>query len=309
MPGDGKAAVSIVNLSKVYGGSLKALDDVTIEVPQGSFFGLLGPNGAGKTTLISVMGGLTRPTAGSASVMGHDVVTDAMAARRSIGIVPQEIVFDPFFTTRQYLMQQSNYFGIYDNDGWVDELLDNMGLAEKADENTRKLSGGMKRRLMVAMAMVHRPDVVVLDEPTAGVDVSQRRSLWSFINSINESGVTVLLTTHYLDEAEENCERIVMLNEGRVLADERTEDLLSSGWHHNKCVYVRLADGAALPAGIRQHHTNTPDAQGRYHISIDDYSEVEEVAAALNGAGARIEEMQIASPDLEDVFVALTEKA
>ncbi len=300
-------AISVSNLTKVYGESLKALDDVSLEVEEGSFFGLLGPNGAGKTTLISVLGGLSAPTTGNAAVMGHDVVRDPQGSRRNIGIVPQEVVFDPFFTTRQYLLQQSSYYGIYDNHEWVDKLIDTMGLGDKADENTRKLSGGMKRRLNVAMAMVHRPRVVVLDEPTAGVDVSQRRTLWSFIRDINKDGTTVVLTTHYLEEAEELCERIVMLDSGKVIADQRTADLLGSSWHHNKCMYVRLAEGEALPEGIAQEHTGEPDGQGRYHISFDEYSEVERIAASLNRAGVTIEEMEIAPPDLEDVFISIME--
>lgn len=300
-------AISVSNLTKVYGESLKALDDVTLEVEEGSFFGLLGPNGAGKTTLISVLGGLSAPTAGKAAVMGHDVVRDPQGSRRNIGIVPQEVVFDPFFTTRQYLLQQSSYYGIYDNHEWVDKLIDTMGLGDKANENTRKLSGGMKRRLNVAMAMVHKPKVVVLDEPTAGVDVSQRRTLWSFIRDINKDGTTVVLTTHYLEEAEELCERIVMLDSGKVIADQRTADLLGSSWHHNKCMYVRLAEGQSLPEGIAHERTGEPDAQGRFHISFDEYSEVEGIAASLNKAGVTIEEMEIAPPDLEDVFISIME--
>lgn len=300
-------AISVSNLTKVYGESLKALDDVTLEVEEGSFFGLLGPNGAGKTTLISVLGGLSAPTAGKAAVMGHDVVRDPQGSRRNIGIVPQEVVFDPFFTTRQYLLQQSSYYGIYDNHEWVDKLIDTMGLGDKANENTRKLSGGMKRRLNVAMAMVHKPKVVVLDEPTAGVDVSQRRTLWSFIRDINKDGTTVVLTTHYLEEAEELCERIVMLDSGKVIADQRTADLLGSSWHHNKCMYVRLAEGQSLPEGIAHERAGEPDAQGRFHISFDEYSEVEGIAASLNKAGVTIEEMEIAPPDLEDVFISIME--
>ena len=302
------AALSVVNLSKVYGEDLKAVDDVTLEVAEGSFFGLLGPNGAGKTTLINILGGLIIPTAGTARVMGKDVIEDALAARRNIGIVPQEVVFDPFFTTRQYLMQQSSYYGLYDNDAWIDELIATLGLEEKEKVNTRLLSGGMKRRLNVAMALVHKPKVVVLDEPTAGVDVSQRRNLWSFIRSINDDGTTVLLTTHYLEEAEELCERIVMLDNGKVIADEKTVDLLSSSWHHTKCVFVRLGEGDTLPDEITQDHSEKPDGEGRYHISFNEYSEVEQIAAALNKSGVKIVEMEIAPPDLEDVFIAIMEQ-
>ena len=304
---DSPAALSVANLSKVYDGKLKALDDVTLEIPQGTFFGLLGPNGAGKTTLINILGGLTKPTYGTVNVMGFNVVKQAMQARRNIGIVPQEIVFDPFFTTREYLRQQSSYYGIFNNDDWIDEMLENLGLTDKANVNTRKLSGGMKRRMMVAMAMVHKPKVVVLDEPTAGVDVSQRRNLWTFINKLNTDGVTVILTTHNLDEAEELCARIVMLNHGKVLADEKTEELLKHKWHHTKCLFIKLDNGASLPAELTQEHTNTPDQQGRYHIYIDNYAEIEQVTAAINHSGATITELEIAASDLEDVFVAMIE--
>lgn len=301
-------AISVTNLSKVYGENLKALDDVTLEVAQGSFFGLLGPNGAGKTTLINILGGLTIPTTGKSSVMGHDVIGDALAARHAIGIVPQEVVFDPFFTTRQYLMQQSNYYGLYDNGDWVDELISTLGLTDHANVNTRLLSGGMKRRLNVAMSMVHKPKVVVLDEPTAGVDVSQRRNLWSFIRQFNADGTTVVLTTHYLEEAENLCERIVMLDKGKVIADEKTDELLSSSWHHTKCIYVRLGEGQTLPDGLTQEHSAKPDDEGRFHINFDEYAEVEQITATLNKSGVTIEEMEIAPPDLEDVFISIMDQ-
>lgn len=300
-------AVDIRNLSKTYPGDVKALDDVSLEIPRGSFFGLLGPNGAGKTTLISLLGGLVRPTAGSAKVMGHDVVTASTEARRAIGIVPQEIVFDPFFTTREWMLQQSTYYGIYDNGKWVDELLDNLGLSDKADVSSRSLSGGMKRRMMVGMALVHKPPVVILDEPTAGVDVSQRHSLWSFINHLNDNGTTVILTTHYLDEAEEHCDRIAMLGHGKVIADERTQDLLSSDWHHTRCVLFRLEDGATLPPALRELALSGPDEEERYSLAIDEFSDVERLIRMLGEAKLRILNMEITTPDLEDVFLELTQ--
>lgn len=205
----------------------QALDNVSLTVEHGEFFGLLGPNGAGKTTLISILAGLARASAGTASVCGHDVVTDFRQARRSLGVVPQEIVYDPFFTVRETLRLQSGYFGLRNNDDWIDEILGNLGLADKADTNMRALSGGMKRRVLVAQALVHRPPVIILDEPTAGVDVDLRRTLWEFISRLNKEGHTILLTTHYLEEAEALCGRIAMLKAGRIVALDTTQALLA----------------------------------------------------------------------------------
>ncbi len=196
-------------------GAVTALDGVSLEIPQGEFFGLLGPNGAGKTTLISALAGLARVDAGTLEVMGHDVVSDYRAARRLLGMVPQELVFDPFFTVRETLRFQSGYFGIRGNDAWIEEILEALDLTGKADVNMRRLSGGMKRRVLVGQALVHRPPVIVLDEPTAGVDVELRQSLWAFIRRLNREGHTIVLTTHYLEEAESLCSRIAMLKLGR----------------------------------------------------------------------------------------------
>src|SRR3954469_5317162 len=224
-------AISFQSVSKTYStarGSFKALDGVSFDIEEGEFFGLLGPNGAGKTTLISVLAGLVRPSDGRVLVRGHDVQTAYADARRQIGVVPQELVFDPFFTVREALRIQSGYFGVKNNDAWIDELLASLGLADKAQSNMRQLSGGMKRRVLVAQALVHRPPVIVLDEPTAGVDVELRQTLWQFIARLNKEGHTVLLTTHYLEEAEALCGRIAMLKQGKVVALERTSDLLKA---------------------------------------------------------------------------------
>ncbi|MGE4341061.1 MAG: ABC transporter ATP-binding protein [Pigmentiphaga sp.] len=238
------SAVSIENLSKVYtppaswgdrlrgrgrGKGFQALSDVGLTIEHGEFFGLLGPNGAGKTTLISVLAGLARATQGRVAICGYDVESQYALARRSLGVVPQELVFDPFFTVRETLRIQSGYFGLRHNDAWIDEILANLGLSDKADSNMRALSGGMKRRVLVAQALVHRPPVIVLDEPTAGVDVDLRRSLWEFIARLNQLGHTVLLTTHYLEEAEALCGRIAMLKAGRIIALDRTENLIRQG--------------------------------------------------------------------------------
>ncbi len=220
------SAISFKHLTKYYG-SLVALNDVSLEVEEGEFFGLLGPNGAGKTTLISILAGLCRPTAGSVEVMGHDVQADFREARRLLGIVPQELVFDPFFTVRETLQFQSGYFGIKNNGEWIDEILHHLGLADKANKNMRALSGGMKRRVLVAQALVHRPPVIVLDEPTAGVDVELRQSLWKFISRLNQEGHTIVLTTHYLEEAQELCGRIAMLKKGQIVALDTTANLLA----------------------------------------------------------------------------------
>ena len=220
------SAISFKHLTKNYG-SLVALNDVSLEIEEGEFFGLLGPNGAGKTTLISILAGLCRPTTGSVEVMGHDVQSDFRAARRLLGIVPQELVFDPFFTVRETLQFQSGYFGIKNNAEWIDEILHHLGLADKANKNMRALSGGMKRRVLVAQALVHRPPVIVLDEPTAGVDVELRQSLWKFISRLNKEGHTIVLTTHYLEEAQELCGRIAMLKKGQIVALDTTANLLA----------------------------------------------------------------------------------
>ena len=221
-----QSAVLVDHLTKSYG-SLQALKNVSLDVKEGEFFGLLGPNGAGKTTLISILAGLCRPDSGRAFVMGTNVQTNFIEARRLLGVVPQELVFDPFFTVRETLRFQSGYFGIRNNDDWIDEIMTHLDLTSKANSNMRSLSGGMKRRVLVAQALVHRPPVIVLDEPTAGVDVELRQSLWKFISRLNQDGHTILLTTHYLEEAESLCGRIAMLKSGQVVALDTTQNLLA----------------------------------------------------------------------------------
>lgn len=236
-------AVSIADVVKRFG-SLTALAGVSLSIGQGEFFGLLGPNGAGKTTLISCLAGLVRPDSGKLSVLGHDVVDDYREARRRLGVVPQELVFDPFFTVRETLRIQSGYFGLRRNDDWIDEILANLDLTDKADTNMRRLSGGMKRRVLVAQALVHKPPVIVLDEPTAGVDVELRQGLWQFVRRLNGEGHTIILTTHYLEEAEALCGRIALLKQGRVVALDTTANLME---HHAgdslEEVFVRVMRG------------------------------------------------------------------
>jgi ABC-2 type transport system ATP-binding protein len=244
-------AVCLQGVTKVYGHpdtGFCALRDVSLQIEQGDFFGLLGPNGAGKTTLIQIMAGLTRPSAGRAEVMGFDVATHPSEARRRLGVVPQELVFDPFFTVRETLRIQSGFFGLLRNDDWIDELLVALGLSDKADTNLRALSGGMKRRVLVAQALVHRPAVIVLDEPTAGVDIQLRESLWKFIRGLNDKGHTILLTTHYLEEAEQLCRRLAFLRRGELALEGETTDLLSQtqGVNRLEQVFRRVFQGVAV---------------------------------------------------------------
>ncbi|MGJ7554203.1 ABC transporter ATP-binding protein [Variovorax sp. RB2P76] len=301
-------AISFQSVSKTYPPSkqqkaqgkqgLKAVDEVTFQIEPGEFFGLLGPNGAGKTTLISMLAGLSRPTAGAISVHGFDVQRDFAEARRQLGIVPQELVFDPFFNVRESLRIQSGYFGIKNNEAWIDELLQSLGLADKATANMRQLSGGMKRRVLVAQALVHKPPVIVLDEPTAGVDVELRQTLWQFVARLNKQGSTVLLTTHYLEEAEALCNRIAMLKQGRVIALDRTSELLKSAASN----VLRFKTDAMLPWAIAQHARIT----GRIvQLPAQNAHEVEQLLAAIREAGVAVEDVEMRKADLEDVFIDL----
>jgi ABC-2 type transport system ATP-binding protein len=298
-------AVSFQQVCKTYRGArgtLRALDEVSFDIQQGEFFGLLGPNGAGKTTLISILAGLTRASSGTVRVMGHDVVDDYAAARKALGIVPQELVFDPFFSVRETLRIQSGYFGLHHNDAWIDELLHELGLADKGKANMRQLSGGMKRRVLVAQALVHRPPVIVLDEPTAGVDVELRQTLWQFIARLNREGHTVLLTTHYLEEAEALCSRIAMLKLGRVVALDRTANLLAG----TASTMLRFKTDQPLPAALAAQARVT----GRIvQLKAHDAAEVETLLAALRSGGIKVEDLEIGRADLEDVFLEIMQGA
>ncbi|PWF41195.1 ABC transporter ATP-binding protein [Massilia glaciei] len=305
-------AIEIQHVEKSYK-ALKALDGVSLRIGQGEFFGLLGPNGAGKTTLISIIAGLIRADAGSVKIHGHDVIADFRAARQKLGVVPQELVFDPFFTVRETLRLQSGYFGLKNNDKWIDEVMHNLDLSNKADVNMRALSGGMKRRVLVAQALVHKPPVIVLDEPTAGVDVELRQTLWKFIARLNREGHTVVLTTHYLEEAQAMCQRVAMLKGGRVVALDTMSALIRriSGSQ----LIVHLASGS-LPDELRHliAHDEPPEeprgdgapAPGlKYSLRVNDYSEVEGILARLRLSGAVIDEMQLQQADLEDIFLQI----
>ena len=276
---------------------------VDLRVEEGEFFALLGPNGAGKTTLISALAGLARPDSGSLKVMGYDVTGDYRNARRHLGVVPQELVFDPFFTVRETLRFQSGYFGLGHNDKWIDELLHHLHLSDKANANMRSLSGGMKRRVLVGQALVHKPPVIVLDEPTAGVDVELRQTLWAFIRRLNREGHTILLTTHYLEEAEELCTRVAMLKHGEVVALDTTENLLNR--FHDKYVTLRLESGE-LPIAARAMLVS--EDKGKYRLQLPDYAGLEPLLGQIRASGATIKEMALSKPDLEDVFVSIMSK-
>lgn len=296
-------AIDIRGLVKTYG-SLRALDGVDLTVAPGEFFALLGPNGAGKTTLISILAGLVRPTAGSVRVMGVDVVGDGPEARRKLGVVPQELVFDPFFTVRETLRIQSGYFGLLRNDDWIDELLAALELTDKADTNMRRLSGGMKRRVLVGQALVHRPPVIVLDEPTAGVDVALRQGLWALMRRLNAEGHTIVLTTHYLEEAEELCGRVAMLKQGSLAALAPTQQLLAR--YAQRQVWLRLSDADRLPACLASRFTS---ADGGWLADLADIGALEPLLAAVRQSGAGLEDLELRRADLEQVFLHLTESA
>jgi ABC-2 type transport system ATP-binding protein len=297
------SAISFQSVSKAYpssrgpqGSTFLALDNVSLDVAEGEFFGLLGPNGAGKTTMISILAGLTRATSGRVTVLGSDVQADYAQARRKLGVVPQELVFDPFFNVREALRFQSGYFGIKHNDAWIDELLDSLGLTDKANANMRQLSGGMKRRVLVAQALVHKPPVIVLDEPTAGVDVELRQTLWQFIAKLNKQGHTVLLTTHYLEEAEALCGRLAMLKTGRIVALDKTSDLLKAASSN----VLRFKTDGVLPAVLAARARIT----GRIvQLPANNALDIEQYLAAVREAGVAVEDVEIRRADLEDVFL------
>ncbi len=299
------AAIAIAGLHKHYP-KVHALKNIDLTVERGEIFGLLGPNGAGKSTLISIVAGLTRIDTGTVTVLGHDVVTAYRDTRRLLGVVPQELTFDPFFNVREVLRIQSGYFGLRDNDSWIDELMNALMLTEKAEANMRALSGGMKRRVMIAQALVHKPEVVVLDEPTAGVDVELRKSLWAFIRRLHREGRTIVLTTHYLEEAEALCERIAILNNGGIVALDTKSALMARGIGHTRRVCITTqAPLGSLPGGlagkVRRQEGN--ELELRLDKTTDS---VIAVLDALRSHGAVITDLNMEGADLEDVFIELT---
>jgi len=298
------AAIRIESLSKTYAGGKLALDGVSFEVPRGQIFGLLGPNGAGKSTLINILAGLVMKTGGKAVIWGFDIDDHPRNAKRSIGVVPQEIIFDPFFTPRETLEIQAGLYGIPASERRSDALLAAMHLTDKANAYSRTLSGGMKRRLLVAKAMVHSPPILVLDEPTAGVDVELRRQLWAYVRSLNEQGVTVVLTTHYLEEAEQLCDRIAIINHGKVIANEPTRDLVAKA--QEKAVVVTFdRDIGQVPTNSCFENIALVDERTLEITYRKDRVNAGEVLTALTADGHGIVDVRTREPDLEDVFLSL----
>ncbi|MEG0150286.1 MAG: ABC transporter ATP-binding protein [Comamonas sp.] len=299
------SAVSFQSVSKTYRtpkGEFQALQSVSLDIEEGEFFGLLGPNGAGKTTLISILAGLSKASSGRVLVQGSDVQANYADARRKLGIVPQELVFDPFFNVREALRFQSGYFGVKNNDDWIDELLESLGLSDKAHHNMRQLSGGMKRRVLVAQALVHKPPIIVLDEPTAGVDVELRQTLWHFIAKLNKQGHTVLLTTHYLEEAEALCSRVAMLKHGEIIKLSSMSELLKSASSN----VLQFKTDSALPLSVAERARIT----GRIvQIPAQNATDVEQLLATLREAGVTPEDVEIRRADLEDVFISVMNQA
>jgi len=300
------AALRIDGVRKSYG-AMQALAGVSFDIRPGEFFGLLGPNGAGKSTLISIISGLIRADGGSISVCGHDTVRDWRAARRKLGVVPQELVFDPFFNVVDMLRIQAGYYGCgREVWPWIDEMLVRLDLNHKRTASMRALSGGMKRRVLIAQALVHKPPVVILDEPTAGVDVELRRTLWHFMRDLHRQGTTVVLTTHYLEEAQEMCDRIAILDKGNIRVIETTEQLLNR--HPFRFLRLKLANGGLLPESLRP--LVTQENNGTIELRLErTLHPIGSVFAALRAGGLDIEDVQTREPDLEDIFVELTGRA
>lgn len=301
-------AIAIEGLSKTYAGGKRALDDVSLVVPRGQIFGLLGPNGAGKSTMINILAGLVTKTAGRARIWGFDIDEHPRNAKNSIGIVNQEITFDPFFTPRETLENQAGFYGVPRARRHTMDLLRAVHLEDKANAYARTLSGGMKRRLMVAKAMVHQPPVLVLDEPTAGVDILLRQQLWDYVKELNEQGVTIVLTTHYLEEAQELCDRIAIINHGRLIANKPTADLLAMA--QEKIVRVTV-DGAVtrLPDHARFDRVERVDENTLAISYHKNRTNAGEVLSAVADLGFRIVDVATHEPDLEDVFLNLTAEA
>jgi ABC-2 type transport system ATP-binding protein len=300
-----KLTIEVHQVQKRYK-DFEALKGVSFGVEAGEFFGLLGPNGAGKTTLISIIAGLSRPSGGFVKVNGFDVVNDYRQARRSLGVVPQELVFDPFFTVRETLRFTSGYYGLKNNDTWIDEILANLDLTDKADSNMRSLSGGMKRRVLVAQALVHKPPVIILDEPTAGVDVELRQTLWAFIRRLNVQGHTIVLTTHYLEEAQELCTRIAMLKAGQVVALDQTSKMI----HQFAGAKLRLtlkseAQKPLVLKALGEKSLVVSQVQKFLEIGLENFQQVESVLATVRSAQGEIDELELMHTDLEDVFVKI----
>ena len=297
-------AIRIRDLSKTYAGGKRALDDVSFDVPRGQIFGLLGPNGAGKSTLINILAGLVVKTSGTVDIWGFDIDAHPRNAKRAIGIVPQEIIFDPFFTPREALEIQAGLYGVAPAQRHSDALLAAMHLTDKANAYTRTLSGGMKRRLLVAKAMVHSPPILILDEPTAGVDVELRRQLWDYVRGLHARGTTIVLTTHYLEEAEQLCDRIAIIHHGKVIANEPTRELISKA--QEKSVVVTFdRDMSAVPEHDSFENIKMLDERTLEITYRKDRVNAGQVLAAVQEDGFGIVDVTTRDPDLEDVFLDL----
>ena len=301
-----KKAIVFKNVSKNYK-QLKAVDGISLTIEKGEFFGLLGPNGAGKSTLINMMAGLVKPSNGSISVMGFNVNKEYQESRHSVGIVPQELVFDPFFNVREMLRFQAGYFGKdKSNDKWVDEVIERLDLTDKASTNMRKLSGGMKRRALIAQALVHRPPVIVLDEPTAGVDVELRQKLWSFIKELNDEGHTIVLTTHYLEEAEALCNRVAMMKSGKIVALDSTKNLLKE--FSLKNLKVRLQKNSIKKITTLLKETPFLQEDDWCTFKLKKVSDASSIIEKLNSLKIQILDLKLIESDLENIFLKLTSK-
>lgn len=302
-------AIRIQNLTKTYrdrksGDSKLALKGISMEIPRGSFFGLLGPNGAGKSTLINIMAGTVLKSSGTMEIDGHDIDQDRKGASRAIGIVPQELVLDTFFTVRQALEITAGYYGIPKAQRRTDEIIDAMGLRDKADSPSRRLSGGMRRRLLIGKALVHTPGVLVLDEPTAGVDVELRRSLWEYVRKLNKAGTTILLTTHYLEEAEELCDEIAIINHGDIIARDQ-KDALMRGIDSKEVVFTFVQPITDLPPLLRAFDASVK--AGKLVVKYKpSESQMDAILTAIRNAGLSICDISTDEVDLEDLFVRLT---
>ena len=305
-------AILVNGVSKIFAAvksepPVQALNNVSFSIRQGEFFGLLGPNGAGKSTLINAIAGLIGVDSGNIAIKGADVGKDYRQARRNIGVVPQEIVMDPFFTVRETLQFQSGYFGIKNNNQWIDELLDQLNLTDKQNTNMRRLSGGMKRRVLIAQALVHKPPVLILDEPTAGVDVELRQSMWRFVKRLHKEGHTIVLTTHYLEEAEELCDRIAIINQGELLALESKQDLLARGLG-SKLLVRADSKIIAVPEALQDKVIRLDGNELELSLHRDQDS-VMQLLDTLRDASIQIEHVSVESDSLQDVFMKMTSDA
>ena len=299
-------AIVFKNIKKSYG-SLQAVNGINLTIYQGEFFGLLGPNGAGKSTLINMLAGIVKATSGSIKAMGFDVEKNYQEARHSLGIVPQELVFDPFFNVREMLRFQAGYFGKgRENYDWIDEVLERLDLTEKAFTNMRQLSGGMKRRALIAQALAHRPPIIVLDEPTAGVDVELRQRLWAFMKDLNQSGHTIVLTTHYLEEAENLCKRVAMVNRGKLVALDDTKKLIRKNSSKNLNIKIDSKDEQKVLKILKNFQVFIENEI--LTITLDKLDELNDIIVLLKKNKIKFFDIQTTEPDLEKVFLQMTKK-